>query len=207
MQTSSLYTDFDLCYKAMGSRDARFDGLFFVAVTTTGVYCRRRAQTARLLIDQTDLPLTTIAFTAGFASIRQFNETMQATFRCAPSTFRRRTLAGNMGEGKLTLHLQYRSPFDMLSLLTYLERRAVPGVEEVVKGRYRRTIRLSRSRGIIELEAAEQAQALRLRMQLNDLTDLSPLVQRCRFLFDLDAIPAAIADVLTTAPRASILVH
>lgn len=306
MQTSSLYTDFDLCYKAMGSRDARFDGLFFVAVTTTGVYCRpicpapmphaqhvrfypcaaaaeaagfracrrchpeaspgspdwnmradlvaralhliaeglidaegvdglarrlavsprhlhrelmtevgvgplalartRRAQTARLLIDQTDLPLTTIAFTAGFASIRQFNETMQATFGYAPSTFRRRTLPGNMGEGKLTLHLQYRSPFDMLSLLTYLERRAVPGVEEVVNGCYRRTIRLSRSRGIIELETAEQAQTLQLRMQLNDLTDLSPLVQRCRFLFDLDAIPAAIADVLSTDPLLAALV-
>jgi AraC family transcriptional regulator of adaptative response / DNA-3-methyladenine glycosylase II len=306
MQTSSLYTDFDLCYKAMGSRDARFDGLFFAAVTTTGVYCRpicpapmphaqhvrfypcaaaaeaagfracrrchpeaspgspdwnmraelvaralrliaeglidtegveglarrlavsprhlhrelvtevgvgplalartRRAQTARLLIDQTDLPLTTIAFTAGFASIRQFNETMQAAFGCAPSTFRRRTLPGNMGEGKLTLHLQYRSPFDLLSLLTYLERRAVPGVEEVVNGGYRRTICLSRSRGIIDLEAAEQVQTLRLRMQLNDLSDLSTLVQRCRSLFDLDAIPAAIADVLRTDPLLAPLV-
>jgi AraC family transcriptional regulator of adaptative response / DNA-3-methyladenine glycosylase II len=166
----------------------------------------RRAQTARLLIDQTDLPLTTIAFTAGFASIRQFNETMQAAFGCAPSTFRRRTLPGNMGEGKLTLHLQYRSPFDLLSLLTYLERRAVPGVEEVVNGCYRRTICLSRSRGIIDLEAAEQVQTLRLRMQLNDLSDLSTLVQRCRSLFDLDAIPAAIADVLRTDPLLAPLV-
>ena len=40
METTPIYTDFDLCYKAMSSRDARFDGLFFVAVTTTGVYCR-----------------------------------------------------------------------------------------------------------------------------------------------------------------------
>ncbi len=306
MQTSPLYTDFELCYKAMGSRDARFDGQFFVAVTTTGVYCRpicpapmplaqhvrfypcaaaaeaagfracrrchpeaspgspdwnvradlvaralrlvaeglidtegvdglarhlavsprhlhrelvaevgvgplalartRRAQTARLLIDQTDLPLTTIAFTAGFTSIRQFNETMQASFGCAPSAFRRRMLPENTGEGKLTLRLQYRPPFDAPSLLTYLERRAIPGVEEVVNGCYRRTVRLSRSRGIIELEPIEQTQAVRLRLQLNDLSDLSLLVQQCRYLFDLDAIPAAIADVLAIDPLLAPLV-
>jgi AraC family transcriptional regulator, regulatory protein of adaptative response / DNA-3-methyladenine glycosylase II len=32
--------DEELCYAAMESRDARFDGRFFVAVLTTGVYCR-----------------------------------------------------------------------------------------------------------------------------------------------------------------------
>ncbi|MEU1665749.1 AlkA N-terminal domain-containing protein [Streptomyces sparsogenes] len=32
--------DFDICYRAMASRDARFDGAFYVAVTSTGVYCR-----------------------------------------------------------------------------------------------------------------------------------------------------------------------
>ena len=32
--------DFDTCYRAMQSRDARFDGWFFVAVSSTGIYCR-----------------------------------------------------------------------------------------------------------------------------------------------------------------------
>lgn len=32
--------DNDTCYRALAARDARFDGLFFVGVTTTGVYCR-----------------------------------------------------------------------------------------------------------------------------------------------------------------------
>ncbi|HWM88291.1 MAG TPA: AlkA N-terminal domain-containing protein [Kofleriaceae bacterium] len=32
--------DEDMCYQAMKSRDARFDGRFFVAVLTTGIYCR-----------------------------------------------------------------------------------------------------------------------------------------------------------------------
>ena len=297
MKTTHFDTDFDLCYRAVCSRDTRFDGQFFTAVTTTGIYCRpicpaptpyaqhvrfyscaaaaeaagfracrrchpeaspgspdwnvradlvsralrliadgivddegvaglanrlaiserhlhrelmkevgagplalartRRAQTARVLIDQTSLPLTTIAFAAGFASIRQFNETMQKSFGCAPSDFRRRTAPENRGEGKLTLHLQYRPPFDADTLLTYFARRAIPGVEEVVDGCYRRTVLLPKSKGIIELEPAEKSHTVLLRVQLNDLSDLSLLVQRCRHLFDLDAVPSAIADILT----------
>jgi len=30
----------DACYRALAARDARFDGRLFVAVHTTGVYCR-----------------------------------------------------------------------------------------------------------------------------------------------------------------------
>ncbi|MDQ6661218.1 MAG: helix-turn-helix domain-containing protein [Chloroflexota bacterium] len=300
MNTTLLYNDFDLCYRAICSRDARFDGRFFTAVTSTGIYCRpicpaqtpqarnvrfypcaaaaeaagfracrrcrpdaspsspdwnvradlvaralrliaegvidtegvaglagrlavserhlhrelmaevgvgplalarsRRAQTARLLIDQTHLSLTTIAFASGFASIRQFNDTMQDAFGCAPSEFRRRAQAGDAGGGSLTLRLQYRPPFDAEFLLAFLERRAVPGIEEVGNGRYRRTIALPRSKGIIEIEPMAGSNHLLLRLHLNDLSDISLLVQRCRQMFDLDADPAAIADVLTTDP-------
>lgn len=40
MNTSSAVLDFDRCYRAIAGRDARFDGQFFTAVTTTGIYCR-----------------------------------------------------------------------------------------------------------------------------------------------------------------------
>jgi AraC family transcriptional regulator, regulatory protein of adaptative response / DNA-3-methyladenine glycosylase II len=103
-------------------------------------------------------------------------------------------------EAKLTLHLQYCPPIDEASLLAYLERRAIPGVEEVVNRCYRRTVLLPNSKGIIELEPMEQTNAIRLRLQLNDLSDLNMLVQGCRHLFDLDAVPEVIANVLTTDP-------
>ena len=32
--------DFDTCYRAVLARDPRFDGRFFTAVTSTGIYCR-----------------------------------------------------------------------------------------------------------------------------------------------------------------------
>jgi AraC family transcriptional regulator of adaptative response / DNA-3-methyladenine glycosylase II len=35
-----MHEDFEACYRAMTSRDARFDGRFFTGVTTTGIYCR-----------------------------------------------------------------------------------------------------------------------------------------------------------------------
>ncbi|MGH9101607.1 MAG: Ada metal-binding domain-containing protein, partial [Acidimicrobiales bacterium] len=32
--------DFERCFRAVQARDARFDGWFFTAVRTTGIYCR-----------------------------------------------------------------------------------------------------------------------------------------------------------------------
>src|SRR5689334_13679546 len=173
-QTGFVLPDFDTCYRAVQSRDPRFDGWFFTAVRTTGIYCRpscpattpqrrnveffasaaaaqragyrackrcrpdaspgspewnvrgdlvgralrligdgvidregvpglarrlgyserqvhraliaevgagplalaraQRAQTARVLLETTDLPVTDVAFGAGFSSVRQFND-------------------------------------------------------------------------------------------------------------------------------------
>ncbi|GHO60676.1 hypothetical protein KSB_91510 [Ktedonobacter robiniae] len=89
-------------------------------------------------------------------------------------------------------------PFESATLLAYLGSRALPGVEEVTNGCYRRTIVLPQSHGIIELEPKEAANVVLLRLQLSDLSDLSLLVQRCRQFFDLDADPAMIAEVLGT---------
>ncbi|SKC76125.1 AlkA N-terminal domain-containing protein [Krasilnikoviella flava] len=182
--------DFDERYRAIAARDTRFDGQFFTAVRSTGIYCRpscpartpkpenvtfyltsaaaheagyrackrclpeaapgtpawdlrhdlagramrliadgvvdregtdglaarlgystrhvhrllttelgagplalaraQRAQTARSLVVGTDLPLSDVAFAAGFGSIRQFNDTMTGVFDTAPSDLRAR---------------------------------------------------------------------------------------------------------------------
>src|SRR6266851_517611 len=37
---SSARLDFDSCYRALESRDTRFDGLFVIGVRTTRIYCR-----------------------------------------------------------------------------------------------------------------------------------------------------------------------
>ena len=48
----------------------------------------RRVQAAKRLITDSDMPLTRIAFEAGFGSVRRFNDAFLKTYKRAPSTFR-----------------------------------------------------------------------------------------------------------------------
>src|SRR6266568_4885240 len=195
-----LPLDFDVCYRALCSRDARFDGQFFTAVTSTGIYCRP------ICPAPTPKAAHVRFFASGFASLRQFNETMRATFGCPPSALRRRGRPENPGGGGLTVRLQYRPPFDAEALLAFLGQRALAGVEEVSAGRYRRTVALPRSTGIVELEPNRATQEIVMHLWLTDLRDVSLLVQRCRHLLDLDAEPTTIAGQLSADPLLASLV-
>jgi AraC family transcriptional regulator, regulatory protein of adaptative response / DNA-3-methyladenine glycosylase II len=296
-------------YQAAASKDARFDGVFFIAVTTTGIYCRpscpamtpkrenvrfhasaaaaqeagfrackrcrpdaspgspewnvradvtaramrliadgavdrggvaglasqlgyeqrqvrrllvdelgagplalaraQRAQTARILVETTSLPLSDIAFAAGFASIRQFNATMLEVFDTPPTRLRER--AAGCGTpappGVLRLRLPYRPPIDLGRMLGFLAARAVAGVEECNDGAYRRTITLPNGTGILSLRHAPPASAGRggtgyveCDLELSDLRDATAAVQRCRRLLDLDADPQAVSGHLAGDP-------
>ena len=291
-----MHESFDTCYKAVSSRDARFDGRFVTAVRTTGIYCRpscpaqtpkrenvsffarpaaaaaagyrackrcrpdaapgspewdvrgdlaaralrgiesgvvdaegvpglarrlnvserhlhrvlvtevgvgplalartRRAQTARVLIEHTALSLATIAFSAGFASIRQFNDVMRAEFGCAPSELRRRPAAAGEAEGVLTLRLQHRRPYAAAPLLAWFAARAVPGVEDVSGDVYRRVV----GDVVVELQPVPDTGHVLARVQVDDVARVAELVARCRRLLDLDADPAAVDETLGADP-------
>jgi AraC family transcriptional regulator of adaptative response / DNA-3-methyladenine glycosylase II len=62
----------------------RHAGASPAAVATT-----RRVQRAKVLIDETSMPMSAVAFAAGFASIRRFNAAFRAVYRRAPSAIRR----------------------------------------------------------------------------------------------------------------------
>ena len=154
-----------------------------------------RAQTARQLIESTDLPAGQIAFAAGFGSVRQFNDTVRAVFAATPSQLRARYRGSRSSTpGELVLHLPARTPFDGAHVLGFLGLRAVPGVEDFTEGIYRRVLRLPHGSGIVELRPAERGLGCRLRLQ--DMRDLGPAIQRCRRLADLDADPIGVAEVL-----------
>ena len=301
-----MIEDFELCYRAVRSRDARFDGWFYVAVSSTGIYCRpscpavtpkrtnvrfypsaaaaqtggfrackrcrpdatpgspewnaradlvgramrliadgvvdregvsglarrlgyterqlnrllvagvgagplalaraRRAQTARLLIETTGLPISEVAFAAGFSSIRQFNDTVREVFGATPTELRRsrgrrgpaRRWRSGSGEeaspGRISLKLPYRAPFDGEALFGFLGARAVPGVEEFDGGVYRRTMSLPRGATVAEFTLGDAHVGCALRLE--DLRDLGAAVERCRRLLDLDADPVAVDEVL-----------
>ncbi len=159
----------------------------------------QRAQTARVLIETTTLPLSDIAFAAGFASIRQFNATIRTVFASTPGELRdraaKRQSAAVPTPGTLRLRLAYRPPIDVDRIIRFLGARAIPGVEAVAGGVYRRTLQLPNGIGLVALGAGA-GDAIDCELQLADLKDLAPAVQRCRRLFDLDADPATVSGFL-----------
>ncbi len=298
--------DFERCYRAVESRDARFDGWFITAVRTTGIYCRpscptpvrpkrenvqfyptaaaaqlagyrackrcrpdaspgspewnvrddlvgramrliadgtvdrdgvaglarrlavserhlhrlllselgagplaiaraQRAQTARVLIETTDLPFTQVAFAAGFESIRQFNDTVREVFALTPTALR---TAGrrraDIADGALTLRLPYRPPLDWPALSAWLRVRALPGVAEVNGHVYRRTLRLPRGAGVVALEPVDTH--IQCTLRLESMADLTSAVRQCRRLLDLDADPLSVVEVLSKDRRLSSIV-
>ncbi|MFG2786234.1 DNA-3-methyladenine glycosylase 2 family protein [Streptomyces sp. NPDC048419] len=167
----------------------------------------QRAQTARLLIETTTLPMAEVAFAAGFSSIRTFNDTVREVFALAPSELRARlpkksAPAGT--PGALTLRLPFRTPLNPDNLFGHLAATAVPGVEEWRDGAYRRTLRLPYGHGIVTL--APEPDHIACRLTLGDLRDLTVAISRCRRMLDLDADPVAIDDQLRTDPLLAPLV-
>jgi AraC family transcriptional regulator of adaptative response / DNA-3-methyladenine glycosylase II len=167
----------------------------------------QRAQTARVLIETTTLPLSGIAFAAGFASIRQFNATIRTVFASTPGELRERAARRRGGDaptpGTIRLRLAYRPPIDLDRIFRFLAARAIPGVEEVSGPVYRRTLLLPNGIGLVALRAGDGAAAkagdsgaIDCELQLEDLKDLAPAVQRCRRLLDLDADPATVSGFL-----------
>jgi AraC family transcriptional regulator of adaptative response / DNA-3-methyladenine glycosylase II len=179
----------------------------------------QRAQTARVLIETTALSMVEIAFAAGFSSVRQFNDTIRTVFATAPTQLRTRaSKRGDMAEaarctrraedgslcrpgaqGAIALRLPFRSPLCPDNLFGHLAATAIPGIEEVRDGAYRRTLALPHGPGIVELTPTPEHVLCRAR--LTDLRDLTTAIARCRWLLDLDADPVAIDELLRADPQ------
>ncbi|SDJ69173.1 DNA-3-methyladenine glycosylase II [Actinopolyspora mzabensis] len=161
-----------------------------------------RAHTARLLIATTELNFTDIAYAAGFASLRQFNETVREVFATNPTGLRARTTRPRSPEGlpagTLRLRLPMRLPFDAPGTLGFHSDHAVDGVEWTSGSGYGRTLRLPHGHGVAELTPRTHHLAVTLR--LTELRDLGSAVARLRRLFDLDCDPVAVDEVLGSDP-------
>lgn len=300
-----LIPDFDACYRALSARDGRFDGWFFTAVRTTGVYCRpscpaitpkrgnvtfhpsaaaaqragyrackrcrpdaspgspewnvrgdlvgralrliadgvvdregvpglarrlgyserqvhralvaeigagplalarsQRAQTARVLLETTDLPITDVAFAAGFSSVRQYNDTVRAIFTASPSALRAKRGHNSPGApNTLSLRLPYREPADLAWTLDFLGAHAVPGVESYADGVFTMTLRAPGGPAVVSIRRGDGAVLCTAR--LTSPRDVVAVVARVRRLLDLDADPLAVDAALGHDPALEPLV-
>lgn len=302
--------DPERCYRAVVARDRRFDGRFFTAVLTTGVYCRpvcparrparenvrfyacaaaaenagfrpclrcrpetapgsaawrgtpatvsralrliedgvldrdgveglaarlgvtdrwlrqlfesqlgasplavartRRIHFARRLLDESAMPVEDVAQAAGFGSARRLRDAIQATFRRSPAALRGRRAARGAAAASAgdhppptaaSLKVTARAPFDPAPLFAFLAARAVPGVEAVERGAYRRSAILDGETGVVEVRPIDGANALAVRWSGASARGLLDLATRVTRLFDLDADVAAIGAVLGRDPR------
>ena len=166
----------------------------------------QRAQTARVLIETTDLPLADVAFAAGFSSIRQFNDTVRAVFESTPTALRLRAANGAgsaespaNSPGAVYLRLPVRTPFAYEGVFGHLAAGTVPGCEEVRDGAYRRSLRLPTGSAVVTLTPA--VDHVRCQLVLDDFRDLTTAIARCRRLLDLDADPEAVVDALSRDPE------
>jgi AraC family transcriptional regulator of adaptative response / DNA-3-methyladenine glycosylase II len=293
-----MHLDADLCYRALASRDVRFDGRFFTAVRTTGVYCRpvcpartplrrnvafyacaaaaeeagfrpcrrcrpdtspgtpewggtsgtvsralrlihdgaldregvatlsrrlgigerhlarlfaghlgaspvaiaqtRRVHFARKLLEETDLPMTEVAYSSGFASIRRFNTAVGNRFGATPTQLRRQAPARREepAGGDMVLRLPYRPPLDWNALLGFLRPRCTPGVESVEGDTYRRTYPGDEHAGVIQVRPGYSPHTLELTIPATLSREILRIVEKARRFFDLLADPAAVAEHL-----------
>ncbi|THA62138.1 DNA-3-methyladenine glycosylase 2 family protein [Streptomyces sp. A0958] len=171
----------------------------------------QRAHTARVLLQTTALPVTEIAFAAGFASVRQFNDTVRQIYARTPSALRAEAgtgLGAAVREARTTgipLRLAHRGPYAAGDVFDLIAAHTVARVEEVSGepgGRtYRRTLRLPYGTAIAAVDERSAGNWLDARIHLTDLRDLTTAVQRLRRLFDLDADPYAVDELLAADPQ------
>lgn len=163
----------------------------------------RRLLLAKSLLTETALPVGRIALASGFQSERRFREAFLKTYGRSPSSLRS---AKADARGGVRVVLGYRPPYDWDSLLAFLAQRALPGIESVENGVYRRRFRLGAVKGTYRAAHNPGRHALDVTVDCDDLRALPLVLGRIRRMFDLTADPMAIARGLGADRRMADLV-
>lgn len=172
----------------VGTRHLRRLFLKHLGATPSAVARTRRLHFAKKLIDETSLPMSHIALASGFGCVRRFNAAIRAIFKRPPTHIRRIALKKvRLPENEYLFRLGFRPPYDWQGMLRFLAPRAIPGVELVDAGSYRRTILLHGQQGYCEVSLDAGRFALSVRIQFPDSRALFLIIERIRRMFDLSA--------------------
>ncbi len=158
----------------------------------------RRLLFAKKLIDETDLTMAEIAFSAGYSSVRRFNEALKQTYARTPTELRRkrRRSSSDVSAATIELKLFYREPYNWPAMLAFLAAHGTPFVERVDRTVYRRTIQVDGTSGVISVRPLPNQRAALLRVPASLSRFLLPITERVKQIFDLKADPITIAREL-----------
>jgi AraC family transcriptional regulator of adaptative response / DNA-3-methyladenine glycosylase II len=174
-----------------------------IGATPKAIADHQRLLFAKKLVMETDMPITQAALASGYGSLRRFNAAFRKGVGRTPSRMRSsrsQPQAVPASGVRCILDLSYRPPYNWDRMLAFFQRRAIPGVEHVANGIYRRTVRLGSGRGEIAVRHATRGFGLRLEICLTDDRNLMIVVERVKRMFDLDANPNAIHWTLRHDP-------
>jgi len=157
----------------------------------------RRLLFAKQLIEESALPLTQIAFAAGFGSVRRFNTALSGAYGRTPGSLRRRRAPAASG-AQVLLRLGAIDARRFADLLGFYRARAFAGVEAVGEHDYARVIRAGQDAGVITVHAS--ADGLMLACEVPQSGQLPAIVARVKRMFDLDTPVAAIRAHLLRDP-------
>lgn len=283
----------EVCQQARKSRDHRFDGLFFVAVKSTGIYCRpicpapmaheknvsyfehaysaaaagfrpcircrpdsapgsyawlgvettavrakklidegalrhmsveglsnrlgisqrylnklfkryygtspkqyvlyKQCDLAKQLLQQTQLPISQIAFASGFNSLRRFNDAFSKLFSLNPSQFRKERV---ISDTPIKLFMAFRPPYNWFALHQFFSARLIEPIEWLGERKYGRTYSLGEYMGSFTAHFDEVNHGFNVEIKINDIRGLHLVVANIRRVLDLDADPEFINQYL-----------
>jgi len=157
----------------------------------------RRIHFARRLLGETAMPLEDVAQASGFGSSRRLRDAIQATFHRSPGALRGRRA---QPASTRAMRLPAVAPFDAGPLLAFFGSRAIPGVESLADGVYRRAARVGEEAGVVEVRAIPGSPALDVRWSGDTTRGLLDLATRVSRVFDLAADVSAIGAQLRRDP-------
>jgi len=161
-----------------------------------------RLNFARKLIVESGMPLMTVARTAGFRSLRRFNDAFQKRFRRPPSQLRKAHINPHSSDG-IDLELAFRPPYDWRTIIRFYRTHFIPGVERVTEDFFERVFCIGNAIGAFQVQPMAGEPQLKLRVITEDPTILIDVVTRVRRMFDLDSDPMLIANSFAPVPLLS----
>ena len=163
------------------------------------------------LLHQTSMPITEVAFAAGFNSVRSFNDAFKHALLLTPSALRKSVnpIQNDSGSAHqfaagsvnlpITLTLSYRPPLNWQAMYDFYHLRQVSQMEWIRDHRYGRSFDLDGVQGIFELKHIDSKAQFELSVIFVRPTDsryLANVVNAVRKLLDLDADMATIEHQL-----------
>ncbi|MBS0549919.1 MAG: helix-turn-helix domain-containing protein, partial [Proteobacteria bacterium] len=165
----------------------------------------RRVLFAKQLIHDTQLPMTEVALSAGFGSVRRFNETFRKLFARPPSALRRKQGPDNSAREGVTLRLSYRPPYDWPGMLDALRRKARK-TERIAEGTWHRAIELDGKKGSVSVAHLPDRNSVAVTIHFPEVRALPAIVARVKRVFDLGADIVTIDSHLARDPRLAPLI-